>query len=331
MTILGLFHSAQKSFANANIENPQRNAEVLLSYLLGCSVGEIHLKEKIRLDANILDSAIGKKISGEPWAYIFNSVQFRDLELKIRKGVFIPRPETEIVVEEAKKAILKDRVVSLKKPLRSPSGHGSSERSEGESEGEHRAVISSLGKSTACFCATNPSQKKILDLGTGCGNIAISLARAFPHNKILASDISKTALKIARLNAQRHNLKNIRFLYSDLFKNIPVQRFELIASNPPYIPSVDLKTLPEEVQREPRSALDGGKKGISFFLKIIKHAPRFLKKGGYLILEIGICQDNLIKKIIAQSNLKLIKIVKDYQGIPRVAIIKKGERGEGRG
>ncbi|OQX53239.1 MAG: hypothetical protein B5M48_03690 [Candidatus Omnitrophica bacterium 4484_213] len=163
----------------------------------------------------------------------------------------------------------------------------------------------------------------LVDIGTGCGNIAISLAKNFPFISVLATDISKTALKIAKLNALRYNLKNISFLYSDLFKNIPRQKFNIIVSNPPYIPSGDLKTLPEEVQREPRSALEGGEKGISFLSKIIKNVPHFLKKGGYLILEIGISQDNLIKKIIVQSKLELIKIVKDYQKIPRIAILRK--------
>ena len=282
MIIADLLHSATKAFSNANIENPQRNAEILLSYLLDCSIGEIYLSEEIELDIEKFKCSIQQKIEGEPWAYIFNSVQFRDLELKIKKGVFIPRPETELLVEEAERIVLAAQSTSL------------------------------------------PNNFSLLDIGTGCGNIAISLAKNFPFISVLATDISKTALKTAKLNALRYNLKNISFLYSDLFKNIPRQKFDIIVSNPPYIPSSDLKTLPEEVRREPRSALEGGEKGISFLSKIIKNAPHFLKKGGYLILEIGISQDNLIKKIIVQAKLELIKIVKDYQGIPRVAIIKKG-------
>ena len=286
-----LLHSATKAFLNAHIENPRRNAEILLSYLLDCSMGEIYLNKKPELDTERFNFSIQQKIGGEPWAYIFNSVQFRDLELKIKKGVFIPRPETEILVEETIKKIKNHLLVSSYPCALAGTGG-------------HRQI------------------KNILDIGTGCGNIAISLAKDFPSTSILATDISKTALKIASINAQRYNLKNIRFLYSDLFKNIPAQKFELIVSNPPYIPSGDLKTLPDEVRKEPRSALDGGKKGISLLLKIIKYAPYFLKKGGYLILEIGICQDNLLEKIIAQPKLKLTEVVKDYRGIPRVMILK---------
>ncbi len=281
-TTTDLFHLATKSFADADIENPRRNAQILLSYLLDCSMGEIYFNKETELDAERFKFSIQQKIKGKPWAYIFNSVQFRDLELKIKKGVFIPRPETEILVEETIKKI-------------------------------KNHTLAGTGKSKIL---------KILDIGTGCGNIAISLAKDFPFISVLASDISKTALKIASINAQRYELKNIRFLYSDLFKNIPAQKFDIVVSNPPYIPNNELKNLPKEVKIEPRSALNGGEKGISFLLKIIKHAPCFLKKGGYLILEIGICQDSLLEKIIAQPKLELIKIVKDYQKIPRVAVIK---------
>lgn len=285
MTTVDLFRSAISAFLNADIENPQRNAEILLSHLLRCSTGEIYLKKKIEIDRENFKSFVKKRIAGEPWAYIFNSVQFRDLELRIKKGVFIPRPETEILVEE---------------------------------------VIKTVFLTTQPTPLSTPNNFTLLDIGTGSGNIAISLAKNFPSVSILATDISKTALKIAKLNTLRYNLKNICFLCSDLFKNIPQQKFDIIVSNPPYIPNPDLKMLPEEVQKEPQAALGGGKKGISVLAKIIKDAPCFLKKGGSLFLEIGIGQNNLLKKIITQSKLKLIKTVKDYQKIPRVAIIKKG-------
>ncbi|MCK4859840.1 MAG: peptide chain release factor N(5)-glutamine methyltransferase [Candidatus Omnitrophica bacterium] len=282
MSILELLQYAKKSFADADVENPQKNAEILLSYLLNCSSGEIYLKENPLIDSNRLDSLIQQRINNEPWAYIFNSVQFRNLELNIKKGVFIPRPETEILAEET-----------------------------------IRKVKSQQSK-----------VKSILELGTGCGNIAISLAKTFPSVLVTTADISKTALKIAKINARRYNLKNIRFLYSDLYKNIPRQKFDIVVSNPPYVPVSSLKTLAPEVRKEPRLALNGGKKGVFILQKIIKSTASFLKKEGYLFLEIGICQDDLLKKIIAQSKLKLIKIVKDYQGIPRVTILRKKQKVE---
>ncbi len=282
MSILELLQYAKKSFADADVENPQKNAEILLSYLLNCSSGEIYLKENPLIDSNRLDSLIQRRINNEPWAYIFNSVQFRNLELNIKKGVFIPRPETEILAEET-----------------------------------IRKVKSQQSK-----------VKSILELGTGCGNIALSLAKTFPSVLVTTADISKTALKIAKINARRYNLKNIRFLYSDLYKNIPRQKFDIVVSNPPYVPVSSLKTLAPEVRKEPRLALNGGKKGVFILQKIIKSTASFLKKEGYLFLEIGICQDDLLKKIIAQSKLKLIKIVKDYQGIPRVTILRKKQKVE---
>ncbi|OQX53238.1 MAG: hypothetical protein B5M48_03685 [Candidatus Omnitrophica bacterium 4484_213] len=107
MIIADLLYSATKAFLNADIENPQRNAEILLSYLLDCSIGEIYLSKEIELDIEKFKCSIQQKIEGEPWAYIFNSVQFRNLELKIKKGVFIPRPETELLVEEAERIVLR--------------------------------------------------------------------------------------------------------------------------------------------------------------------------------------------------------------------------------
>ncbi len=278
MTVSDLLHYATESFSKAGMKNPKRNAHFFLSYFLNCSIGEIYLNKEKEIDKKIFKPLIKERINGNPWEYIFNSVQFRDLRLEIKKGVFIPRPETEILVQELLENIKKKKTKKI----------------------------------------------KILDIGTGSGNIAISLAKNFPSISILATDISKTALKIAKLNAIRYNLKNICFLYSDLFKHIHRQKFDIIVSNPPYIPTNNLNKLSLEVKMEPRMALDGGEKGISILQKIINNVPNFLKKQGLLFLEIGIGQNNLLKELVNfQPKLKLIKIIKDYQKIPRIVIIKE--------
>ena len=139
----------------------------------------------------------------------------------------------------------------------------------------------------------------ILDLCTGSGTIAISIAKNVPNVKIIATDISKNALEIAKRNAQFNGVLNsIDFIESDLFDKIKNIKFDIIVSNPPYIPTSDINMLPIDVQQEPILALDGGKDGLDFYRKISKNAHYFLNRKGYLCLEIGYNQKEDVKRII---------------------------------
>lgn len=130
--------------------------------------------------------------------------------------------------------------------------------------------------------------KKILDLCTGSGAIAISLAKYIENSAITAVDISKKALNVAKKNAINNNVQNqITFVESDLFEKIKKEKYDIIVSNPPYIRKNIIKTLDKEVQREPRIALDGGYDGLDFYRKIINKSDEYLKFKGYLCLEIG--------------------------------------------
>ena len=139
----------------------------------------------------------------------------------------------------------------------------------------------------------------ILDLCTGSGAIAVSLAKYIPNSKIYGIDISEKALEVAKKNAEFNGVKNsIEFRVSDLFNKIRNQKFDIIVSNPPYIKKEDIKLLPKDVQKEPKIALDGGTDGLAFYSRIAKSAYKHLRRGGYLCLEIGYNQKLQVKKII---------------------------------
>jgi len=166
----------------------------------------------------------------------------------------------------------------------------------------------------------------ILDLGTGSGAIAVSLTKLSPSCRIIASDVSEEALEIGTENAAANGVGNrIEFVLSDLFERIPKkEKFDLIISNPPYIPSEDYDSLPPEVKSEPRIALDGGPKGLDFFRKIMPEAARRLRRGGYIALEIGYGQAPAIKDLIeAAGSFRDIEIVKDYNDIDRAVFAKR--------
>lgn len=135
------------------------------------------------------------------------------------------------------------------------------------------------------------NSKKILDLCTGSGAIAVSLAKYLNGSEITALDISNAALKIAKKNAISNEVENqITFISSDIFNNLGNEKFDIIVSNPPYIRKDVIKKLNKEVQKEPHIALDGGEDGLDFYRKIIKESYQYLKYGGYLCFEIGFDQ-----------------------------------------
>ena len=166
--------------------------------------------------------------------------------------------------------------------------------------------------------------KKILDLCTGSGAIAISLAKYIDKSNITAVDISSKALNVAKLNAKNNEVEDrITFVESDLFENLKKEKYDIIVSNPPYIKKEVLKKLDKEVQKEPNLALNGGYDGLDFYRKIIKNAEEYLKFNGYLCFEIGYDQKEDVENLLKEQE-KYINITckKDLCDNDRVVTAK---------
>lgn len=164
---------------------------------------------------------------------------------------------------------------------------------------------------------------KILDIGSGSGAISISLGKELPKSMVLGVDISEKALKIASKNKVENNSANVKFIRSDIFKNIEYKKFNLIVSNPPYIPHYEYEVLEEKVLRyEPKLALTAPNNGLYFYEEISKTAPNYLIKNGYLAFEIGYNQGEAVKKIMEKNNFMDIKIYYDYAEHERIVIGK---------
>ena len=166
--------------------------------------------------------------------------------------------------------------------------------------------------------------KKILDLCTGSGAIAVSLAKYLPHTEITAIDISNDALKIAKKNARNNEVEDrITFINSDMFTNLSNEKFDIIISNPPYIKKSIIEQLDKEVKKEPYIRLDGGEDGLYFYRKIIKEAYEYLKYRGFLCLEIGFDQKiDVIELIENEEKFEGTYSKKDLYDNDRVIVTK---------
>ncbi len=257
MTIREAIYQSYIKLKVQGMNQPKLKARLLMQFVLKQSRQYLMVydeKELTKEQETTYKESVGLLIKGIPLQYITHTQEFMKMDFYINSKVLIPRPDTEVLVEE---------IISIAKQIKA---------------------------------------KKILELGTGSGAIAISLARYIKNCQITAIDISQEALKIAQLNAKRQQVeKRVTFLLSNLFENLPKEKYDMIVSNPPYIKQEQLKTLEKEVQNEPRLALDGGKDGLLFYRKIIHQAYEFLKYKGYLCFEIGYDQKNEVMDLIEQE------------------------------
>jgi release factor glutamine methyltransferase len=271
-----------------NIDNPRLCAETLLAYQLNSSRIKLYLTYDHPLNENDIAnyrSMIKRRIEREPSQYITGIQEFWSLEFLVSPQVLIPRPETEILVEQLLSILENDRANKERTPC-------------------------------------------ILDLGTGSGAIAVSLAAELQGATIWASDISAPALDIARINSEKHGVKSlIHFIQGDLFKPFAGEptRFDIIVSNPPYIASENYNLLPPELRDyEPRLALDGHEGGLFFIEKIIMEAPEYLNPGGWLLIEMDPGQTLKAFNMISENGSYVeYRCAKDYAQKDRVVIARK--------
>ncbi len=275
MTIKQAITKGMIMLKSNNVESPKLKARLLLQYVLDKPRQYIIVYDNKEIDKQQQWQYfvnIEKLTKGIPLQHITHRQEFMKMDFFVDENVLIPRPDTEILVEE---------VIKIAQKYNSP---------------------------------------RILDLCTGSGAIAISLKKFVPSADITAVDISEKALEIAQKNAEKLEAK-INFVKSNLFDKLDNKKFDIIVSNPPYIRKDEIKKLSEEVQKEPKIALDGGEDGLDFYRIIAEQAINYLKTGSFLCFEIGYNQKNDVIKIIKdEQNYKNTYCKKDLYGNDRIII-----------
>ncbi len=298
MTVLEAIQKSADFLAQKGVESPRLQIELLLAHLLKMPRMKLYLNFERALtptEVDALREMVKRRGQREPLQHIVGSTSFCGLEIAVNPHALAPRPETELLAELGWR-FLQGRAGSPQPAAAS--------RSAGEN-----APYQDL---------------HALDFGTGTGCIAIVLAVKCPNAKIVATDTSADALALAKQNAVRHNVtEQIQFQQSDGFAALSGNaRFDLIISNPPYIPSSEIITLQPEVRDfDPRVALDGGTDGLDFYRLIAAHAAAFLKSDGKIMLEFSDGQAQAVRKIFGNEKWIVEVVKEDYSHRERFLIV----------
>jgi release factor glutamine methyltransferase len=282
MTLAGAWRQAADDLRQAGVEEADADAELLLLYLLGISKTELLRDWRDPFPdskSEQWEGMLGRKKSGEPVQYIIGEQHFYGRVFEVTESVLIPRPETELLAE----AVLQigDRIW----PASAPAPH-------------------------------------VLDIGTGSGILAITLAAERPTWKVTGSDLSSHALEVAHRNAERNGAgERIAFIQGDLLTPFLADRsaFDILVSNPPYIPSSEIAGLQREVRdHEPRMALDGGEDGLHPYRIMASQLGGLSRLPRIVAWEVGAGQaEDVASFLRASAHWDEIRFVKDYAGIDR--------------
>ena len=276
-TINSLLNWTVNYFKSKNIQSARLDAEVLLSHVLRQERIYLYVHFDEPMEQNELSKFreyVKKRAQHVPIAYIIGEREFMGLPFKVTKDTLIPRPDTEILVENVLNNVDKDKEI------------------------------------------------EIVDIGTGSGAIILSLLVNLPKAQGKTVDISSKAIEVAKENAVNLQVNDrCEFFVGDLFAPLNGNKFDLIVSNPPYIPQKDIATLEDDVKEyEPVSALTDGGDGLSYYRRLLSEGKAYIKENGFIALEIGIYQSEDVKQIAMDNGWKNIKIIKDYAGIDRVVL-----------
>ena len=288
-----LINKAADIFRRAGIDSPETDAFELMNYVTGAEKKDLLLypdaviseEDAVRFHALVADRA--RRI---PLQHITGRAFFYGLEFKVNGNVLVPRFDTEILVEEAAKAVT----------------------------AESRVLDICTG-SGCIIIALDVAGKELLSDNKDVSAIVATPGKIkYNYKEGVATDISGAALKVAKENADRLGAANVTFLQGDLFEGV-TGAFDVIVSNPPYIETKVIDGLEPEVSRfDPFIALDGGEDGLVFYKRIIKRAPCFLKEGGHIFLEIGYDQGKAVSEMLKAEGFKDVAVIKDHGGNDRV-------------